>query len=397
MTERKKEYIIDALGEIEDAYIAEAAEYQKPARRWKYWRECSAVAACVGAVVITAAAWQYLPIGRSESAQNTTAEKEMWTGEAAPESTPVKNSGGVTVESTTAAESIKEEPEYAMEGAEEEITQAVEGSGAEGGQSAEGAVEEHKTSAESGQELQDVFRSENISWETVYDSREQGGNIAEIGSSPNQSVGQGIEAPEGSSEQQNEKEQSSIKTESISQYRSAEEILAEGRDIFLGTVTEKQILRLTEGLYNYFTVITVTVESSIRGDMEAGEECKIYLPVAVTDRLLQDNSLSGDLTELAVGSRAIFMPKTAKDGDGIGSEGAWLAYKDFADYYFTEGLRYLFLEQKDKVSFAEDVYEVPAGATGSVTLEDVEAYLKEMLRWQDKAHGPCKQIIANLA
>ena len=30
MTEKKKEYIIDALSELKDNYIAEAVEYQRP-------------------------------------------------------------------------------------------------------------------------------------------------------------------------------------------------------------------------------------------------------------------------------------------------------------------------------------------------------------------------------
>jgi len=323
MTERKKEYIIDALGEIEDEYVAEAAEYVKPVRKWRYWRECGAVAACVGAVVITAAAWQHLPIGQKAAMENTAAKQEMVTQEAKPESFWEEK----------APESAEEDFESSAVGVEEESEQST-------------------------------LKSQNIAWDVVYEEIEGAENILDINkeaiSSQNQLIGQ-----------------ESLKLESIEVYRSAEEILAEGRDIFLGEVTEKQIYKLTEGFYHYFTLLTVRVEESIRGELKAGEEYRIYLPVAATERVIQDNSLSGDLTKLKVGSRAVFMPLKAGEGAITGAN-ALLYYADFADYYFEEGMRYLFLEEEKGISYAEEVYKLDV-QEGTETLEDAAAYLKALL------------------
>ena len=75
MTEQKKEYIMDALSELEDKYVAEAAEYIRQKAGWKYWRELGAAAACVAAVLVTVTTLEYLPIGRmtesAATAENT--------------------------------------------------------------------------------------------------------------------------------------------------------------------------------------------------------------------------------------------------------------------------------------------------------------------------------------
>ena len=93
---------------------------------------------------------------------------------------------------------------------------------------------------------------------------------------------------------------------------------------------------------------------------------------------MQDNSLSGDLLKLEVGSRAIFMPLTATAESGVeGKENVWLSYADFSDYFYEEGMRYLFLETETGVSYAEEVYEISGEST--VTLEDVAEYIRNMI------------------
>ncbi len=374
MTEQKKEYIIDALSEIEDVYIAEAAEYQKPGHTWKYWREFVTVAACVATVVVTAAAWQYLPIGRNVALENATgAEKEAVTGNmAVPESALDQSGTEMIAESAAATEGVEVEGVQSVEKLEE-LESDKNGVRLEGAEKETAQAEDTGIIEGIGGGVNDALYSRNIVWEVVYDSREDKSNQAV--SKVEQAIGQQesqIEAGWKETENPTSKESTSI-----TEWRSAEEIFAEGRDIFLGKVKEKYIFRITEGMSAYFTVLTVEVEDGIRGRLSAGEECTIYLPVAAGENIIQDSSISEDLTMLEVGSRAVFMPKTASEESGKGKDSVWLCYADFADYYFSEGMRYLFLETEVGVSYAEDVYDI--SGEGAVTLERVVKYIREMI------------------
>jgi hypothetical protein len=164
-----------------------------------------------------------------------------------------------------------------------------------------------------------------------------------------------------------------IGAESKLVWLSAEEILAKDIDIFMGTVTDKKVYRTTGEREWYFTVATVEVEESIRSQLTSGDTCKIYLPVAKAGDIRTSTSNSGDLENLKVGSRAIFMPhkatETAKD--------IWLKYQDYAEYYFDEGIRFLFLETETGTSYATDVYEVEGGKEAS--LEEIARYLRGLL------------------
>lgn len=316
MIEFKKDYIIDALGELEDRYVAEAAEYLRPKAAWKYWRELGTVAACLVTVILTGAALRFLPIGNGfyQGSNEAAFENLMNDTEMVPES----------------IEEVKEQ-----------------------------VKEQH---------------SSGIRWEVVFDAEESPNNTAQEETDRlEQAVGQ----PIGKNEEYKEIT-SVMDSTSIEEWLSPEQILEQGRDIFMGTVTRKQIYRVTEGLYSYFTVLTVEIEDSIRGDLMKGREYTIYLPVAADGDEIYYNSLSGDLIKLEVGSRAIFMPITATAEKGeAGREKVWLSYADFADYYYEEGMRYLFLETEDGVSYAGAVYEI--AHEGDITLEDVGDYLRDIL------------------
>lgn len=156
--------------------------------------------------------------------------------------------------------------------------------------------------------------------------------------------------------------------QSLLEYLTAEEILAKDTVIFRGTVESTGVEMLysdvENGLYadsnqGTYTVITVKVSACLRGDLEAGQVCDIRIPGIPSK---YEASIAGDLARLEAGDEAIFMPYIGEDGS----------------YYYSEGIRFLFLQTESGVSYATDVYDVPSD--GEVTLDDVETYLRKLLK-----------------
>ena len=153
-----------------------------------------------------------------------------------------------------------------------------------------------------------------------------------------------------------------------------EELFAMDTAIFRGTVEELRYYEVTGGYRACFTVASVAVSEVYRGDLTAGAICTIYLPVAPGVSV----STAGDLEDLEVGSEAIFMPDAATADTGITSGDSYFCYADVADFWFDEGIRFLFLQTAEGLSYASDVYGL-GGDGGQVTLDDAAAYIREML------------------
>lgn len=154
-----------------------------------------------------------------------------------------------------------------------------------------------------------------------------------------------------------------------------EEIFAKDTHIFRGIISEMNYYKSTGGYESYFTVISVEVTDVYRGDMTRQNRYKIYLPILPG---IMMNSIAGDLDKLEVGSEAIFMPYIAAEESGIGSGNSFFSYADVADYYFSEGMRFLFLSTDKGVSYESDLYNIPS-ANNNVTLDDVAEYIKDMI------------------
>ena len=157
---------------------------------------------------------------------------------------------------------------------------------------------------------------------------------------------------------------------------SPEEILNLDTVIFRGTVTGLRYFEVTVGgLEETYTVASVEVSDCLRGDLAAGDTYNVAYrggPGVTT-------SLSGDLENLEVGSEAIFMPYVATPETGWSSGDSYFCYADLAELYMDEGRRFLFLDTSDGVSYASEVYDIPASNGESVTLDDVAAYLRGLL------------------
>ena len=155
-----------------------------------------------------------------------------------------------------------------------------------------------------------------------------------------------------------------------------DEILAMDTAIFRGTVTGLRYFEVTVGgLEETYTVASVEVSDCIRGDLAAGDTYNVAYrggPGVTT-------SISGDLENLAVGSKAVFMPYVATSDTGWRSGDDYFCYADLAELYMDEGRRFLFLDTGDGVSYASEVYDIPAADGETVTLDDVTAYLRGLL------------------
>lgn len=319
MTEQKKAFITDALGEIEDRFIAEAVEYKKAGFTWKYTKELVTVAACVAVLFVSVSAIRLIPISRSDEVANGAPEMMQEAENAVMEGNTVSN------------ETAKQENAQDVVNNIENLYKPI---GTE--------------------EKQGELYSKGIEWREITAAEMDAGK--DICGYPTLD---------------------SVQTSSCVKWMSAEELLALDVDIFMGTVVNMQTYHVTGGMTKYFTVATVEVEDSIRSELAVGDTCRIYLPFANVNGLTSTTSIIGDLDKLEIGSRAIFMPYQTTEEIGAGSGDVWLSYSDFSDYYFGEGMRFMFLETENGTSYETGVYEVPGGSEAS--LEDIAEYLRDKI------------------
>lgn len=159
-------------------------------------------------------------------------------------------------------------------------------------------------------------------------------------------------------------------------YLTEEEIFTEyNTAIFKGTVTKIDNIKLNfNGSSDYRALVEIQVEKDYRGNCVEGETIRVLLPGAVMAG--SDNSIMDTLKHLQVGMTGIFMP-TAYTADSIyQTNGATLYLKDLAEYGFGDGIRFAFLETEEGLVFARSAY---VGAKDAATLEEIEAYIYEML------------------
>lgn len=155
-----------------------------------------------------------------------------------------------------------------------------------------------------------------------------------------------------------------------------EEIFARDTAIFRGTVTDLNYLAVDfrDGT-RYYTAATVSVSEVFRGDLTAdGTTYGILLPCVPG---FCSTSIAGALEELTVGSEAIFMPYAADGTTGLRVGDQYFCYADGGtQFYFNEGVRFLFLEQDGALIFERNTYDAIAEAT---TLDEVGAWIRTML------------------
>lgn len=154
---------------------------------------------------------------------------------------------------------------------------------------------------------------------------------------------------------------------------SPEEIFAQDTAIFRGTVRELHyfIVEPDGGpMEQYYTRAVVEVTDSIRGNLTAGET---YSLLWLGARGYMSTSISGPLEDLDVGGEAIFMPARTDRDTGWREGDRYFCYADLADYYLSEGQRYVFADTADGLDFDRTAYPDIAPAE---TLDEVAAYIR---------------------
>ena len=151
-----------------------------------------------------------------------------------------------------------------------------------------------------------------------------------------------------------------------------EEIFVRDTAIFRGTVLNLRYFEVTAGgETRYYTVASVEVTDCVRGELAAGD---IYGVLYLGAAGRMSTSISGNLERLEVGSDAVFMPYIAAADTGWSSGADYFCYADLAELYFEEGIRFLFLDTGDGLSFERNVY---ADIADAETLDEVMDYLRE--------------------
>ncbi|WP_297981610.1 hypothetical protein [uncultured Oscillibacter sp.] len=173
-----------------------------------------------------------------------------------------------------------------------------------------------------------------------------------------------------------EEDRAEVDSASCLAWLSPEEIFARDTAIFRGTVRELRYYEVEEvrlgGGRTRYTVASVEVTDPIRGNLEEGEIRTVLYPGGPD----VSTSLSGPLDALKAGSEAIFMPERTNWETGAGNGACYFCYADLAEYYLSEGLRYVFLDTGDGLAFERGLYEEIAEAE---TLDEIADYIRRMI------------------
>ncbi len=147
--------------------------------------------------------------------------------------------------------------------------------------------------------------------------------------------------------------------------------------IFQGTVTNIQNLELRfHGERTYRAVAEIQVEKVYRDPCTAGDTVTVLVPCALRKDGWEENTISGTVSAMEVGTRGIFMPMVYREDSLWEQNGATLALADVAGYGLADGERFLFLETEDGLIFDREAYTSIADAQ---SLKEVEAYVLRML------------------
>lgn len=123
-------------------------------------------------------------------------------------------------------------------------------------------------------------------------------------------------------------------------------------------------------------IAAVEVEKVYQGGIAAGDQISMLLPCAIDPERIavEDTEV---ISRLEIGMEGIFMPLIYDENSFIEMNGAVLQKQDLADCGLGDGMRWAFLSTAQGLVFERDAYP---GAENAATLDDIEAYVTEMLK-----------------
>jgi len=147
--------------------------------------------------------------------------------------------------------------------------------------------------------------------------------------------------------------------------------------VFRGTVKELTNVTIDYNGYKEVRCIaTVAIEKVYKGTISAGEEIKMLIPCAIGNKGMQVED-SGIISQLECGMEGIFMPWSYDKNAYIEMNGAVLMLQDLAPCGLADGMRWTFLATGYGVRYLRSAYP---GAHNAKSLDDIEAYVIEMLK-----------------
>ena len=164
----------------------------------------------------------------------------------------------------------------------------------------------------------------------------------------------------------------------ILEYLTEEEMFArENQYVFRGWVSSLTTITIDfNGDKEVRCIATVEIEKVYRGDISADTQITMLLPCAVNlgGIWVEDTSV---ITQLECGMEGIFMPLIYGDDSRVERNGAVLMNRDLAACGLADGMRWAFLATDRGVLFERNAYP---GAKNAKNLDDIEAYVIEMLK-----------------
>lgn len=169
----------------------------------------------------------------------------------------------------------------------------------------------------------------------------------------------------------------SVSTVADLQFLTEEEIFsASHMAVFRGTVLGIRNIELDfNGDKAYRAIAEIRVEEVAEGPCAAGDSVSVLLPCPITEGVwVEDTDV---VSAMRVGTEGIFMPMIYDNENSVWIQNnARLIKKDIADYGFSDGVRYAFLQTEDGLIFSRYTYE---SISDAATLDEIWEYVQNML------------------